>query len=410
MAEGYSSVRVEEGRHEEKELTKQEQLEKQLDNCLPGNPKSIHNAREGSVSTNETEWIPRCPHSEAELKELLQEIDGQERLPVKARPKAPRLTPGMSMRRKLQGIQQFICSFEYNHTRENYFEVRKDLGMKRIVSTAKEIIREALPIKCIEAVFLGCYLTNEFMDVTRIPVRFQSRVAAGHIYRHIILAVEYKGTWGALGLSRKDTLMYKELKHHSLAALIADFQSAYEECGHILESLSVGLPFGRDLYSAQPIHWRALTLDLLSIDEDQTKALLNKFWGKIGIAEKHVMLHGRIHPETLLQEKFNGRTNYTGTVEASLGSPKAPMKQPSTPQTWEQKRSPCHPSVAMKPLDNGVKVVTLDGIETIYPAPSSLSARVDPEKTSRPTLRHGGAKAKKEGGSGPSLQREANAV
>ena len=32
--------------------------------------------------------------------------------------------------------------------------------MARVVDTAKEVVRKALPIKCLEAVFLGLYLTS----------------------------------------------------------------------------------------------------------------------------------------------------------------------------------------------------------------------------------------------------------
>lgn len=47
--------------------------------------------------------------------------------------------------------------------------------------------------------------------VDRFPVCFRSSLD-GRVYRHIILAVRSGKVWGALGLSRRDTLMYKELK------------------------------------------------------------------------------------------------------------------------------------------------------------------------------------------------------
>lgn len=47
--------------------------------------------------------------------------------------------------------------------------------------------------------------------VDRFPVCFRSSLE-GRVYRHIILAVRSGKVWGALGLSRRDTLMYKELK------------------------------------------------------------------------------------------------------------------------------------------------------------------------------------------------------
>ena len=373
VGDGLDSTRVEDGLKGGKEPIKQ-QIGGSREPKLPGNQKAVENGHESEQ--REEEWTPRCASSEVELQQLLEEITTHKRLPVKARPKEPRLYAGMCMRKKLHSIQQFISGFEYNHTQENYFRVRKDLGMKRIVSTAKEIIREALPIKCIEAVFLGCYLTNEFMDVNRLPVRFQSTVAAGHVYRHIVLAVEHKGIWGAIGLSRKNTLMYKELKYPSLASLIADYRAAYTACGHSLEIVSVGLPFGRDLYSAQPIHWRALTLNILTMDNSQVCIALNRYWAKIGMAEQHVNIHGSIAVETLLHEKFNIKDSYYGTATATAQQPSSQTNtitiKPTIPMAWENMRSPPHPGDGVTSQEHAVKVITLDGVEQIYAPAAAL--------------------------------------
>jgi hypothetical protein len=40
--------------------------------------------------------------------------------------------------------------------------------------------------------------------------------------------------WGALGLSRKSTLMYKELKFDSFSAVMESYKEAYESCWHEL--------------------------------------------------------------------------------------------------------------------------------------------------------------------------------
>lgn len=61
----------------------------------------------------------------------------------------------------------------YNYTGEEFFVKKKDRGFRHVTSTAKLIIREALPIQCVDAVFLGAYLTSEMTEVihTRhIPV------------------------------------------------------------------------------------------------------------------------------------------------------------------------------------------------------------------------------------------------
>jgi len=43
-------------------------------------------------------------------------------------------------------------------------------------------------------------------------------------------------------LSRRDTLDYKPLKFSSLGALIEDYKAAYEEIGHRLVKVVIGLP------------------------------------------------------------------------------------------------------------------------------------------------------------------------
>ena len=52
----------------------------------------------------------------------------------------------------------------------------KDRPFSRIMDTAREVLREALPIKCIEAVFLGALLTAGWEGVHRMPLRFKSMV------------------------------------------------------------------------------------------------------------------------------------------------------------------------------------------------------------------------------------------
>ena len=44
------------------------------------------------------------------------------------------------------------------------------------MDTARDVLREALPIKCIEAVFLGAFLTAGWEELQRFPVGFKSSV------------------------------------------------------------------------------------------------------------------------------------------------------------------------------------------------------------------------------------------
>lgn len=80
----------------------------------------------------------------------------------------------------------------------------------RLMETAKEIIQESLPIKCLEAVILSLYLTSPLLNIQRVAVGFKSKFD-GMYFRHVVLVVQQGGFYGALGLSRRKDLMYKPL-------------------------------------------------------------------------------------------------------------------------------------------------------------------------------------------------------
>ncbi|CAM9573372.1 unnamed protein product [Hapterophycus canaliculatus] len=159
------------------------------------------------------------------------------------------------MRVKIKLVQDYITSLEYNYTGEEFFVKKKDRGFRHVTSTAKLIIREALPIQCVEAVFVGAYLTAEMAEVDRFPVCFRSSLD-GRVYRHIILAVRSRSVWGALGLSRRDTLMYKELKYGLFSELMRDFSDSYASSWHRLEQVWVGFPLPHDISSNVPVKWK----------------------------------------------------------------------------------------------------------------------------------------------------------
>ena len=92
------------------------------------------------------------------LELLLQKINKAEELPIPPKPQPPTLKKNQSVETKVLKIQKFIESYEYNHTdRFSYYDVKKTQGLYRICRTSKDIILQALPIKCIEAVFLGVF-------------------------------------------------------------------------------------------------------------------------------------------------------------------------------------------------------------------------------------------------------------
>ena len=78
------------------------------------------------------------------------------------------------------------------------------------METAKEIIQESLPIKCLEAVVLSLYLTSPLLNIQRLAVGFKSKFD-GMYFRHVVLTVQHGGCYGALGMSRRKDLMFKPL-------------------------------------------------------------------------------------------------------------------------------------------------------------------------------------------------------
>lgn len=83
------------------------------------------------------------------------------------------------MSAKVAAVQAYIEKLSYNFTGVNYFDVRKHRPMGRILETGREITRQALPIKCVEAVFVGAYLTQGLKELERVPLSFRSRSARG---------------------------------------------------------------------------------------------------------------------------------------------------------------------------------------------------------------------------------------
>ncbi|MEW5305271.1 MAG: hypothetical protein WDW36_007824 [Sanguina aurantia] len=165
------------------------------------------------------------------------------------------------MPEKLRAVQRVIASLQYNHASGNHYSVRKARPFSRIMDTARDTLRKGLPIKCIEAVFLGLFLTAGWEDLERIPVGFKS-AAGGQVYRHIVLVVHHvpTHTYGALGISRRPELMDKELVYGSLSAVLEGFKGAYERWWHRLLKIRVGLPAHHDLHWGGPVCWRYCTV------------------------------------------------------------------------------------------------------------------------------------------------------
>lgn len=78
------------------------------------------------------------------------------------------------MAAKLEAVQQYLNALQYNHTGTQFFSVNKRRPVARLMETAKEIIRESLPIKCLEAVVVAIFLTMPLDALHRFTISFKS--------------------------------------------------------------------------------------------------------------------------------------------------------------------------------------------------------------------------------------------
>ena len=191
-------------------------------------------------------------------------------------PSLPCILPSMSIHDKLQSIQTYLNQLQYNHTGMQFFEVRKYRPISGLMEIAKEIIRDSLPIKCLEAVILSLFLTSGIQDLLRFTISFKSKFST-NIHRHVVLGLNHGSQYGAVGMSRRKELMDKPLHFQSLSELILDYKRAYENCHHVLKKVKLSLPVIHDVHSCERINWSYLTLSVSQMKEEEMKMVLAKY-------------------------------------------------------------------------------------------------------------------------------------
>ena len=63
-------------------------------------------------------------------------------------------------------------------------------SLTRLYQVAKDIMRNPLPIKCLEAVAVALYLTAPIQQIQRFSIRFKSQYGKT-IHRHIVLGTPW---------------------------------------------------------------------------------------------------------------------------------------------------------------------------------------------------------------------------
>ncbi|CAF0745736.1 unnamed protein product [Brachionus calyciflorus] len=214
---------------------------------------------------------------------------------------------------KLERIQEYIDKLQYNHTGLQFFEIRKDRPLMGLAELSKKMIEHSLPIKCLEAVILSIYFINEITPanplsgVEKFTIGFKTS-SKGNIHRHVVLGVycHSSGLFGALGISRRNDLGYKNLQFESLSDLIQDYIECYSNYLHKVKRIKIGLPIPNSNRSIESIPWNGCTINLNE----------NKDWSKL--VEKHsrsIRHFNSIYNSKPLQ---NSKTNSNRTLSLNL--------------------------------------------------------------------------------------------
>ncbi|CAI2723304.1 unnamed protein product [Schistosoma spindalis] len=134
------------------------------------------------------------------------------------------------------------------------------------------IMLASLPIKCLEATILAIFLTQGQEYLKRFTISFVSEFN-GKVFRHVVLGIySSSGLFGALGLSRRENLMYKPLNFPSLSLLINNYTEAYHGHHHKLLRVKIGLPISHRPYMLEKIQWKGI---LISFNKGYTKNDIN---------------------------------------------------------------------------------------------------------------------------------------
>ncbi|KFO25424.1 Vasohibin-2 [Fukomys damarensis] len=191
-------------------------------------------------------------------------------------PQVPNYRLSMTIPDWLQAIQNYMKTLQYNHTGTQFFEIRKMRPLSGLMETAKEMTRESLPIKCLEAVILGIYLTNGQPSIERFPISFKTYFS-GNYFHHVVLGIYCNGRYGSLGMSRRAELMDRPLTFRTLSDLVFDFEDSYKKYLHTVKKVKIGLYVPHEPHSFQPIEWKQLVLNVSKMLRADIRKELEKY-------------------------------------------------------------------------------------------------------------------------------------
>lgn len=291
---------------------------------------------------------------------------GREDLPDPSRPDDKPIPRELSSLEQVPHMQKQLDILSYNHLPHTIFNLEKHRSLHSILMTGKEALAEALPIRCLEATFVGMHLTQENRDLDRIPLSFRSTVGGNH-YQHIVLVLHVRqpaSLFGALGLSRKRTLMYKPMTYTNLYDLIMDFKREYEALSHELIDVKLGLAITHDPLSRLAPCWRFVALKLAAYGlspATQPQPEEEALAGSLRRPPSRASIPSPSQPAVLPSPWDSGDTPFTGANNSgrsqwrSCGTEVASVSsQPEQPLSHSSRHHHHHPPVyPSEPIHNG---------------------------------------------------------
>ena len=83
--------------------------------------------------------------------------------------------------------------------------------------------------------------------------------------------------FGALGISRRESLMFKDLKFETLSDLVRDFIERYSDLGHTVMRISFSLPVEHDIHSNASVGWNVCVLGQKLIEMNSFDVVLSDY-------------------------------------------------------------------------------------------------------------------------------------
>lgn len=122
---------------------------------------------------------------------------------------------------------------------------------------------------------MASYLTNSMPTLERFPISFKTYFS-GNYFRHIVLGVNFGGRYGALGMSRREDLMYKPPAFRTLSELVLDYEAAYSRCWHVLKKVKLGQCVSHDPHGVEQIEWKHSVLDVEKLGREDLRKELER--------------------------------------------------------------------------------------------------------------------------------------